>query len=409
MAPFRKSAACLCVSTALTAVLMGLLNGEHYAAQLETAWPVARPLTECLSWLSFRSGLPHVHNLAREQVEQCCAALWHADDEEPVEPSPDTVAVEEPPVQVEEPAEPTYEFLGFHEHWLGGEDVQINEFRTFHSQWLGKSEEPPFGFQTYHNQWLGLEAAAKLVDSCPVTCRVLLMGDSLMEDFGVFFYRHLHARRGLQMILLAKFSTGLCRPDYFNWFEVFPRNMEEKKPHVVIFMLGGNDCQPIWYARGKTVPTRPVDRWKLAYGERMGQLLADVEKQQALPLWVGMPVMGGKHASLLARTETAMREECARRNVPYLDNRVLLADKNGNYQSFMKNKAGKLLRIRAKDQQHMTPDGNRMLVQAAMPDFEKLLRQHRLNHPELCVYPGQQNSLAKPSLDVVIPYKPVRK
>ncbi len=417
-----KSPLALCALTVFSALLLGLLNGEHYAAQLEEEWPCTRPLAEGLRCVSSWSHLPQAHESFREGVDKCCALLWSAEDggqgdalcegdgevfvpvPVPVPPPPPVVVqpapVEPPPVAVvEEPdVQPAPEPAPQPEEPEPAVVVEEEE----------EPAAPEDGFCGFHQQWLGQEEAQQLVDTCPVNCRVMLMGDSLMEDLGLHFYRHLKARRGLQMILLAKFSTGLCRPDYFNWFELFPRTMDEKRPHIVLFMIGANDGQPIWFSKGNVVQTKPADKWKTAYGGRVGTLLADTRKRQALPLWVGMPVMGGKYASYLARTEEATREACAGWQVPYVDNRALLADSEGNYQSFVRNGAGKMVRVRKKDKEHMTAEGNRMLLEALMPYFEQQLRQHRLNHPELCRYPDRKDELAKPMLDIVVPYKPGR-
>ncbi len=406
----RKTTAPLCVSTVLTAVLMCLLDGEHYATQLESAWPACRPLSVLMCIASEYSGLSELHAFYKKVVDSCAQSLWREKEElaadEPgardfLPSAPEPSATQPPEPQTQPP-----EFGSFHTQWLGAQLPHAYEFCSFHHQWLGRSETHDRDFCGFHAQWLGLAEAEKLVDSCPVSCRIILMGDSLMEDFGVTFYRHFKSRRGFQMILLAKFSTGLCRPDYFNWFEIFPQTLHENAPHVVLFMIGANDALPVWHSRGNTTPNKPEDKWKLAYGERVGRLLADARNRQVLPLWVGMPVMGGKYAALLAQTEEATREACASRNVSYVDNRSLLADENGQYQSFIRNGAGKVVRVRTKDKQHMTPEGNRMILEAALPDFEQVLRQHRLAHPELCVYPEQADKLPKPSLDIVIPYKP---
>ncbi len=398
---FTRPAVQLCATTVLTSLFMCLLNGEHYGAQLEAAWPAFRPVAVVMSKLSEWSHLPKVHGIHRDGVDACCAFLWSEGAESAPEETP-------APAVVEVKREPAA-FRDFHRQWLGQPAHAAVAFCDFHRHWLGKPEECADAFCGFRNQWRGKAEAEKFVDTCPVSCRVLLMGDSLMEDFGLTFYQFTKARRGLQMILLAKFSTGLCRPDYFNWFELFPRTLDEKQPHIVLFMMGANDGQPVWYSREQIVQFRPAELWKNAYDERVGTLLADAQNRRALPMWVGMPVMGGRHASQLVQTEEATREACARRSVPYVDNRARLADADGKYQSFMKNEEGKLVRIRKKDLDHMTPEGNRILLRAAMPDFEQLLRQHRLNHPELCVYPENGEELDKPTLEIVIPYKPKKK
>lgn len=418
----------LCAAVVSVSLLLCLFNGERYAERLEAEYPVARPAADLLRWSAELSCLPAVHeylkggigharDVAFGEVESAPEHVSAAGDSfgkanvaamaTSVEPGalPPVVARATRRASAEKkqssapPDEGAIVFRGIHRSFLVEEE---------NSDAGSEPEAPAFlpGFRGLHVSWTGKEKAEKLVDTCPVRCRVMMVGDSLMEDFGLHFYRHVKKRRGLQCILTAKFSTGLCRPDYFNWFECLPRTISEKKPDIVLYLMGANDGQPVWLEKGRLVQTGNPQHWKKAYGSRVSEMLAPAKTAGALPLWIGMPVMGGRYASLLAQTEKATMEACAREKTPYVDNLSLMTDEHGQFQSFMKDSAGRMVRIRRKDKQHMTPEGNRLLVEAAMPHFEKALRQHRLNHPELCVYPDQSEQLSNPALDITIKYVP---
>ena len=43
----------------------------------------------------------------------------------------------------------------------------------------------------------------------------------------------------------VKSSTGLTRPDYFNWPDTLQDDVESYQPQVVVVTFGGNDGQPL--------------------------------------------------------------------------------------------------------------------------------------------------------------------
>lgn len=414
----------LCAAVVSVSLLLCLLNGERYAGRLEAEYPVARPAADLLRWSAKLSCLPEAHEYLKGGIGRVRDVAFGGRESgpEPVPAVSDSCGeapagviepCEKPKVVAKQPCRHTAEkkrvspptnesaivFRGMHRSFLVEEETENSGIDS-------GPASPAFRFRGLHVSWAGKEKAEKLVDTCPVRCRVMMVGDSLMEDFGVHFYRRAKKRRGLQFILTAKFSTGLCRPDYFNWFECLPRTISEKKPDIVLYLMGANDGQPVWLGKGRVVQTANAQHWKKAYGARVSEMLAPAKAAGALPLWIGMPVMGGRYASLIGQTERATMEACAREKTPYVDNLSLMTDEHGRFQSFIKDASGRMVRIRRKDKQHMTPEGNRVLIEAAMPHFEKLLRQHRLNHPELCVYPDKSEQLSNPGLDITIKYVP---
>ena len=76
--------------------------------------------------------------------------------------------------------------------------------------------------------------------------RVLLVGDSMMmEGLGPTLHHRLRKRDNLDVHREGKYSSGLSRPDFYNWFENLPIMLEEYQPDLLIMSLGANDTQDI--------------------------------------------------------------------------------------------------------------------------------------------------------------------
>ncbi|MFP2902818.1 hypothetical protein [Corallococcus sp. 4LFB] len=85
---------------------------------------------------------------------------------------------------------------------------------------------------------------------------VLLLGDSLIATgFGEYLQNQLAAHPRIRCERRAKSSTGLARPDFFDWLEVGQQEVRQHQPDVVVVILGGNDGQAC--TRGRGAPPSP--------------------------------------------------------------------------------------------------------------------------------------------------------
>lgn len=208
--------------------------------------------------------------------------------------------------------------------------------------------------------------------AAPVTTRVLMVGDSMIAGaFGLFLERRLEKEYGLSVDRTGKSSTGLSRPDFFDWTREVTKIRSTEKPYdAVICMFGGNDGQgqfmgrnaePKWIRYGE-------DGWDDEYRRRIVAFADAATGGTSALYWVGMPVMG------LSRLHERMRhlnriyrgELCVRPRAHFIDIWRTLADSRGRYVKRMKI-GRKRVSVRVSDGVHLTGAGATYLVEQVAP------------------------------------------
>lgn len=141
--------------------------------------------------------------------------------------------------------------------------------------------------------------------TCPDdTTRVLLAGSSTMgSPLGGLLDKAL-SRLGHLVTRRVKASSGLARPDFFDWKVELERAIADHDPHVVVLQLGSNDFQPIRFAAreaerearaGRPIVKRQSPLWPAIYAERVDELL-EVIGPDRLIVWVGAYAFWGDNA-----------------------------------------------------------------------------------------------------------------
>ncbi|MCA9688879.1 MAG: DUF459 domain-containing protein [Nannocystaceae bacterium] len=188
--------------------------------------------------------------------------------------------------------------------------------------------------------------------------RVLLLGDSMIAGaLGLFLERGLRAA-GHDVHRRAKSSTGLARPDFFNWMKE-ARAQVEAFPDAdgVIVMFGGNDVQGLRMPERKWIRW-PDEGWAEEYARRVNEFADIVAPPGTKLYWIGMPVMRPeKFHARIQRVNTIYRAEMAiRPDARFVDIWRLLADESGAYTHHVEID-GKRTRVRAGDGIHLSPAG----------------------------------------------------
>lgn len=242
----------------------------------------------------------------------------------------------------------------------------------------------------------------------PTNCRIMMVGDSLMEGLGPAIHRSLRSRKELHFILTAKYSTGLCRPDYFNWPEHMEEAIIETKPDIIVFFMGANDATAIVQSEGSRVPFKS-EQWQTVYGEKMQEMATIAERHQCRIIWIGLPPFGGRHSNTLSETQKAQRAACERMGITFVDSMLSLADENGQYRTFMTNEDGKNIRLRRPDMCHLTNAGNKMLVEQLLPTLEATIKEFNRNNPHRRLNEEElaRNGFAR--MQVTFKYQPRRR
>ncbi|MGO8859390.1 MAG: DUF459 domain-containing protein [Acidimicrobiales bacterium] len=196
--------------------------------------------------------------------------------------------------------------------------------------------------------------------------RVLIVGDSLGIDMGGPLQNDLANTGVVQATLDARESTGLTRPDYFNWPAELQSDLVTVRPQVVVIMMGANDAQD--FPGPPDVPfTSP--QWNVMYAQRVSEFMSLAGSDGATVIWVGMPPMQSPQLSAeMSDVNAVDQQQAVQRKPPvdFISSWTLLGTPQGKYTAFITNASGSVLDVRTPDGIHLTPDGGEVLSQAVL-------------------------------------------
>jgi hypothetical protein len=195
---------------------------------------------------------------------------------------------------------------------------------------------------------------------------VLIVGDSLGIDMGGPLQNDLANTGVVSAMLDGRESTGLTRPDYFNWPAQLQSDINGAAPQVVVIMIGANDPQD--FLGPPDVPYSSP-RWNPMYAARVDAFMQIAQSAGAIVLWVGMPPMQNPARSAeMADIDTVDQQEAARQVPPvdFISCTTLLGTAQGGYTPFITNGAGQVVNVRTPDGTHLTAAGGEVLSQAVL-------------------------------------------
>jgi len=195
--------------------------------------------------------------------------------------------------------------------------------------------------------------------------RIVIVGDSLAAGVGYFAGRVF--RPGLVDIQRqGRVSTGLARPDYFDWFAAMGQIVAGYDPDLVIIMIGENDNQSLQTTSGRIETPKGTVDWPPAYGERIEALMRIAAEGGARVVWVGLPVQRDRSRWIFVRRQNRLFEQASERvgDVAYLDSWDLFDTPDGDYSAFYR-EADSVKLVRESDGLHFTAVGYTILVRAA--------------------------------------------
>ena len=202
--------------------------------------------------------------------------------------------------------------------------------------------------------------------------RVLIVGDSIGLDLGGPLQADLAGTGVVNAALDARESTGLTRPDYFNWAAELTADLKAAQPQVVIVMIGANDAQD--FLGPPDVPyTSP--QWNTLYAQRVTQFMQIAGSGGAAVVWVGMPPMQNPGLDAQMSDVNAVVQQQAVKVHPavaYLSTEHSLGTTQGGYTPFVTNGAGQVVNVRAPDGTHLTSGGGQVVAQQVIGELQTL-------------------------------------
>lgn len=209
------------------------------------------------------------------------------------------------------------------------------------------------------------------------TRTVLLLGDSLIvTSFGEFLEKSLNETPGVRAVRRAKSSTGLARPDFFDWMAVGREEITRHSPDVVVVIMGGNDGQGLTDDKGKAMVQWGASGWEAAYRQRVEDFLHVLEAPGRKILWVELPVTGLKNFERkLGVIRRVLREAVsAHEAATHLETTPFFTDSKGALLREARVEGfHKPMRLRMDDGVHFTVAGGRYFADRVYPVVMGLL------------------------------------
>ena len=177
----------------------------------------------------------------------------------------------------------------------------------------------------------------------------------------------------------GRLSTGLERPDVFNWFTRTRNVMKKEKPDAVVVMFGGNDDHGYMTGLpdGVTISSFGSRAWREEYRRRVATILSTATRNGAFVVWIGLPIT--KDAEQTRRYDTInaiVQAEAAKRpgRASYLDTYFFFAGKDGGYAQYVEDGAGRLVKMRSDDGVHFERAAGDLIADKVMKRLEQRFR-----------------------------------
>lgn len=105
-------------------------------------------------------------------------------------------------------------------------------------------------------------------------------GESMLNSFSTDTFDILGAS--------GQISTGLARPDVFNWFTHINEFVAQRKPQLVVATFGANDDQYL-FGEGGSIGPFGTQAWRDEYSRRISSTLDFLASQGTHALWIAIP------------------------------------------------------------------------------------------------------------------------
>jgi hypothetical protein len=199
-----------------------------------------------------------------------------------------------------------------------------------------------------------------------------IAGDSMMGLPGMALTNLSNKTKLIKPKLDYHISTGLCRPDFFNWPAQIQQQVKGFDPGAAAVMFGANDNQAVQTSSGK-IYQFGSDGWKKEYRKRVEDVIGLLFQGGVRRVyWIGQPVMPETSFNNQVKLMNDIYSSVAEKTfgVEYIDAYALLS-KNGAYSQYLPGVDGKTVQAREQDGEHLTYAGGQILATAVLDAIKK--------------------------------------
>ena len=194
----------------------------------------------------------------------------------------------------------------------------------------------------------------------------LIIGDSTAYEVGNAVLRA--NTDGLLLTeVLFKTSSGLARPDFFDWPFYLGFVADNNPPELMVLSLGANDGQDLRAPDG-TIHLLPSDGWRAEYLRRVDEVSQRITAAGTTLYWIGQPLaLDPVYSEGMAIINSVYAEVAERYDdVEFVDIWEVLAGPDGGYAKVIEGPDGQPIEIRAEDDIHLTEVGADLAAQHVM-------------------------------------------
>jgi hypothetical protein len=198
--------------------------------------------------------------------------------------------------------------------------------------------------------------------------RVLLIGDSIMNQAGVYVEEMLEEDDGVHDVDVrneGRNGTGLLTPDVFDWQAAARHYVAEFRPDVVVVLFVGNyTSKNLWVNDGGVPVVGYTDEWFDEWEGQARELQETLVSTGADIYWVNPPPMlaeeGERRVTHFREIHRRIAEDWT--DTVLIDGTDVLSDDKGNYAFELPDENGVFEQMRTIDSVHLTSAGAQVLA-----------------------------------------------
>ena len=199
-------------------------------------------------------------------------------------------------------------------------------------------------------------SAAADDDEPPPPLRIVVFGDSQAAGLARGLQRVLVEDSRYRVLDRTHSGAALVHPER-EWLDPVARFTAREAADIAVVMLGANDRLDMRDERGVYLHFGDDD-WRQAYAARIDKILTLLTAAKLKVVWCGNPIArSATYTEDMAYINDIYAAEAARFGAQFVSLWTALADEQGHYEAYGKDRAGVTRRLRADDGIHFTAVG----------------------------------------------------
>jgi uncharacterized protein len=200
-----------------------------------------------------------------------------------------------------------------------------------------------------------------VADEPSAPAAIVVFGDSQAQGLAIGLQRVLLEDSRYRVLNRTHPGAALVHTDR-EWLAPIERFTSREKADIAVVMLGANDRLDMRDERGAYLHFR-TDSWRDAYAARIDKILSLLTTAGLRVLWCGNPVArNATYTEDMAYINDIYAAETARFGAQFVPLWTAIADEQGGYAAFAKDRDGTTRRMRTDDGIHFTAAGYELIA-----------------------------------------------